>query len=230
MPELQELVAPPPRPDFRDRLWERVDGRERRESRRRRAAAAVAVVAAAATLTATGVLARGHRTEAVASKTFDRTSSCAVSYQGGVPVFRLQAHARYRFFQNKQWFSFPAVAALLTKEGAGLGSVAAVAGGYGTGGKETCGPAPQIPLSRSGLSLEGVYKPGEAGMGGMDNGAQCIVGTQIVVRVHAVVGSNDIPVSGAIAVRTGKKLRPVVYVEWTPKRVAVYMSDDCYYS
>src|SRR3954454_17347002 len=202
MPDLHDLAAPPPPAGFRDRLWERVAERERRDGKRRRATAAVVVVAAAAALTATGVLALGHRPTAVMGKTFDRTSSCAVSYQGGVPVFRLQAHARYRFFQNKQWFSFPAVAALLTKEGAGLGSVAAVAGGYGTGGKETCGPAPQNPLSRSGLSLEGVYKPGEAGMGGMDNGAQCIVGTQIVVRVHAVVGSNDIPVSGAIGVRT----------------------------
>jgi hypothetical protein len=229
MPDLQELVAPPAPPDFRERLWERAARRERRDSLRRRVVAVAAALAAAATLTATGVLALGHRT-AVASKTFDETASCAVTYQGGVPVVRLQAHAGYRFFQNKRWFSFPAVAGLLTKEGIGLGSVAAVAGGYGIGDKESCGPARRIPLSRSGLPLEGVYRSGESGMGAMDSGAQCMVGTHIAVRVHAVVGQNDIPATGEIAVRTGKNLRPVVYVEWTPKRVAVYMSDDCYYS
>jgi|tagenome__1003787_1003787.scaffolds.fasta_scaffold20930001_3 hypothetical protein len=230
MPDLHDLAAPPPPAGFRDRLWERVAERERRDGKRRRATAAVVVVAAAAALTATGVLALGHRPTAVMGKTFDKTSSCVVTYQGGVPVFRLQAHARYRFFQNKQWFSFPAVAALLTKEGIGLGSVGAVPDGYSIGASDSCTATRQIPLSRSGLPLEGIYKPGEAGMGAMDSGAQCMVGTRIAVRVHAVVGPNDTPVSGAIAVRTGKKLRPVVYVEWTPNRVAVYMSDDCYYT
>jgi hypothetical protein len=230
MAELQDLAAPPGPADFRDRLWERVAERERRDGRRRRAVATAIAVAAAATLTATGVLALGHRSAAVASKTFDSMRSCAVTLQGGVPVVRLQAHGTYRFFQNNQWFSFGAAAALLTKEGVGLGGVASVRGGYGAGDPGFCKPTAQIPLSRAGLPLEGVYKAGEAGIGSMDNGAQCLVGGHIAVRVHAVVGRNDTPTSGAIAVRTGKKLRPVAYVEWTPKRVAVYMSDDCYYS
>ena len=229
MPELQELVAPPAAPDFRERLWERVAERERRESRRRRTAAAVIAVAAAA-LTTTGVLALGHRSAAVAGKTYDATHSCAVTIQGGVPVVRLQAHGTYRFYQNNQWFNFAANAGLLTKEGVSLGGVGNVRGGYGGGDSTFCKRTAQIPLTRAGLPLEGVYKAGEAGMGGMDNGAQCLVGGHVTVRVHAVVGRNDTPTSGTLAMRTGKKLRPVVYVEWTPKRVAVYMSDDCFYS
>jgi hypothetical protein len=230
MPDLEELVAPPAAPDFRERLWERVAERERRETRRRRTVAAVAAVAAAAALTTTGVLALGHRTATVAAKTYDATRSCTVTIQGGVPVVRLQAHATYRFYQNNQWFTFPANASLLTKEGVGLGGLGNASRGYGSGDPGFCRPAPQIPLTHVGLPLEGVYKAGEAGIGSMDNGAQCLVGAHIAVRVHAVVGRNDRPTSGALAVRTGKKLRPVAYVEWTPKRVAVYMSDDCSYS
>src|SRR3954464_3337282 len=100
MPDLEELVAPPAAADFRERLWERVAERERRETRRRRTIAAVVAVAAAAALTTTGVFALGHRTGAVAAKTYDATRSCAVTIQGGVPVVRLQAHARYRVYQN----------------------------------------------------------------------------------------------------------------------------------
>jgi hypothetical protein len=63
----------------------------------------------------------------------------------------------------------------------------------------------------------------------MDSGATCWVGSHVTVRLRVVVGPNDTPVSGTVAMRTGKKkLRPVLYVDWTPKRVAVYMSDDCH--
>jgi len=48
------------------------------------------------------------------------------------------------------------------------------------------------------------------------------------MRVHANIGRNDTPVSGQLALWTGKKLHPVAFVQWTPKRVAVYLSDDCH--
>jgi hypothetical protein len=229
MPDLQELVAPPADPEFRERLWERVADRERREARRRGAAAAVAVVAIAGALTTTGVLALGGRDGAAAAKTYDATRSCAVTVQGGVPVVRLQAHAAYRFFQNGQWFTFPSVVGLMTKEGTGLGGLSAFPDSYRFRNPGICTPAKVIPLSHAGLRLDGVYKTGEPGVGSTDNGAQCLVGGHVSVRVHAVVGRNDAPTSGTLAVRTGKKLRPILYVDWTPKRVTVYLSDDCNY-
>jgi hypothetical protein len=228
MPELQDLAAPPAEPRFRERLWDRVAERERRDTRRRRVSAAALAVVAAGALTTTGVLAFGHRGDAAAAGSRDGTRSCSVTLQGGVPVVRLQAHATYRFYQNNQWFTFPAVAGLLTKEGVGLGGFGNTRGGYGFGDPGFCKPAAQIPLSHAGLPLDGVYKTGEAGIGSMDNGAQCLVGTKIIVRTHVMVGRNDTPTAGSLAVRTGKKLRPVLYVDWTPKRVAVYLSDDCH--
>jgi hypothetical protein len=226
---LEQLVAPSAPADFRELLWERVAERERRAARRRVAAGAVVAIAAAGALSAAGVLALGRHDAGGAAKRYDATRSCSVSIQGGVPVVRLQAHSTYRFYNNGKWFTLAANAGLLTKEGDGLGGVGAVPGGYRFRNPGICGPAPQIPLTRSGLPLAGVFKPGEPGIGSTDNGAQCLVGAHVTVRVRAVVGSNDTPISGALAMRTGKKLRPVVYVDWTPKRVAVYMSDDCNY-
>ena len=84
-----------------------------------------------------------------------------------------------------------------------------------------------LPLTPSGLPREGVYLGKDDGLGGL-NGAQCLVGARATIRVHASIGRNDAPVSGQLALWTGKKkLRPVAFVDWTPKRVTVYLSDDC---
>ena len=89
-------------------------------------------------------------------------------------------------------------------------------------------PAKALPLKPSGLPLYDVYTNGQAGLGAMDSGAQCFVGARATMRVHASIGRNDTPVSGQLALWTGKKPHPVAFVQWTPKRVAVYLSDDCH--
>jgi len=160
--------------------------------------------------------------------TYDRTMTCAIPIQGGVPVVRLQAHSSYSTVTFWKKYSLVSNVGLLDAQGHSVGGVGAARQGYGfsTGGQ--CKPAARVPLAASGLPLYDVYKPGDAGLGSMDNGAMCLVGGHVRVRVHAVV-RNDLPQSGRLTLWTGtKKLRPVVFVDWAPKRVAVYMSDDCH--
>src|SRR4051794_40086062 len=89
--DLHDLVAPEPRPRFREELWELAEQRERSAARRWRALALAAVVVAAAALSGVaGVLAYGRQS----AVTIDRTIACPVPIQGGVPEFHLYAVAR----------------------------------------------------------------------------------------------------------------------------------------
>src|SRR5205085_5174337 len=91
--DLHSLTAPPPRPGFRDELWERAEAAERRAAQRWRATAFVAIAGALVATSAAGVLA--VRGGPGFTGTYDRTMSCPVPIQGGVPVLRLQAHSTY---------------------------------------------------------------------------------------------------------------------------------------
>src|SRR2546421_534048 len=84
--DLSSLTAPPPRPGFRDELWERAEAAERRAARRWRATAFVAIAGALVATSAAGVLA--VRGGPAFTGTYDRTMSCPVPIQGGVPVVR----------------------------------------------------------------------------------------------------------------------------------------------
>src|SRR5438067_6320426 len=96
MPDLRldDLVAPPARPGFREQLWERIEQRERTASRRWRTVAVVAFGSAVAAASAAGVLAFG--TAGGSSGPIDRTLSCPVSVVGGVNLLRLGATARQK--------------------------------------------------------------------------------------------------------------------------------------
>lgn len=222
---LHDLTAPQPRPRFRDELWERAEAAERRAARRRRAVAIGALACAIAASASAGVMALQR--VATFTGTYDRTMSCAVPIRGGAPVVRLGAHSAYSTITFGKKFSVVAFAGFSTGTGGGLGSVADMRKGYGFPADSPCTAAASVPLAPSGLPLYEVYKPGEAGLGSMDNGATCLVGGHVRVRVHTVV-RKDVPQFGQLALWTGtKKLRPVAFVDWAPKRVALYMSDDC---
>lgn len=224
-----DRLTPPEPSAFFDDLWDGIDARQRTVSRRWRASAIAAASVAVAAMSAAGVLAfeRGGGTAAATS--YDRTMSCPMALKGGVPVFKLQAAARHSFYNNGQTFRQPGVAAIQDANGQGFGSVGSAQHGYGFASPELCRAAPAVPLAPSGLALEGVYRQGQFGLGG-DFGVTCLVGNRVTIRVQAVIGRNDTPVSGRIAVRTGieKKARPVAYVKWTPTRVDVYLSPDCH--
>jgi hypothetical protein len=221
-----ERLTPSEPADFFDDLWDGIDVRERTVSRRWRAAAIVSATVALAAVSAAGVLAF-ERGGAGALTTYDQTMSCPMALKGGVPIFKLQAAAKHSFYNNGQTFTQAGNAFIEDTNGQGFGGVGAAPHGYGFPNPELCRSAARVPLAPSGLALEGVYRQGQFGLGG-DFGVTCLVGNRVTIRVQAVIGRNDTPVSGRIAVRTGKKARPVAYVRWTPTRVDVYLSPDCH--
>jgi hypothetical protein len=227
MPELRDLVAPPARHDFRERLWERAAERDRIVARRWRAVAIAAVAAATAAVSAAGVLALGTGADASAARTFDETRSCPVAIQGGLPVAMLSAHSTLTQRNNGQVFTMVSFTGLADRNGHTLGGVSGVAHGFGWA-DELCTRAKPIPLARSGLPLYAIFEPGERGLGSWDSGAACWVASRISVRIRAAIDAKDRATSATLVLRSGRKLRPIAYVEWRPRRVAVYMSDDCH--
>lgn len=223
-PGLEDLVAPPARPGFREELWERAEARERAVARGWRAVAIAAVALAAAALGAAGVLAFGGGT-AVATGTYDRTASCPVPVQGGVPAFQLVGDTRLRTFNNGTWQVFPGQ--ILIQVGAQQIELAGLAGSPGGLGftSTACRSAARVPLTHAGLPPATIVGPGD-GLGSR-NGLTCLSGSRITVRIRATVDRANAPIAAQVAIRTGKKLRPLAFLDWTPKRIVAYVSPDC---
>jgi hypothetical protein len=128
---------------------------------------------------------------------FDRTVSCPVPELGGVNVVDLSAGRT----------------SVLLELPSPLGQPRQLADAFRGHPAEInlswCKPAPPIPLARGTLPR----------LGQLDN--TCWSGATIVVRLRATA-------TGAqLAIRTGRKQRPLAYVEWTGKRVAAYGTSDC---
>lgn len=231
-PELHDLVAPPPPPDFRDRLWELAEERAHRRAWRWRVVALAATAAGAAAVSAATVLAFGSGA-AAPTTTFDQTVRCTVPVVGGAPVFVLRAepdHSTAISGGSKMLFLAGQVDVVLDATGIGYGQVFAagftsVRNGWGPADKNLCKPAPRIPLSHAGIPREGVYVKGETGLNG-GAGARCLSGATITVRVHATIVAGA-ATAGQVAVRSGKHLRPMAFVDWTPKRLTTYLTSDC---
>jgi hypothetical protein len=189
---LHDLVAPPPRPRFREELWERAAAGERRRRRVRRLVLLAACVCGLAATASAGVVAFQHL-----SASFDRTVSCPVPEMGGVNVIELSAGKTSVLLQLPSSFGQP------------KGLADAFRGHPAEVNLSWCKPAPAIPLTRGALPR----------LGQLDN--TCWAGTTIVVRLHATAKGAQ------LAIRTGKKLRPFAYAEWTGTHVAVYGTSDC---
>jgi hypothetical protein len=161
-----------------------------------------------------------------APASFDRTLSCD---RPAGPVVSLEAHSSFTLGANSTSpASFPAVAALFNSTDQPYGSVTASAHGYGFSGKACAKKAAAIPLTPAGLRLVGDFKSGDTGLGVTNYPAHCVVGKRVVVRIHAALGDGDVPTSGSLAMRAGgAKLRPLVFVAWTPQRVRVYLAASC---
>jgi hypothetical protein len=223
--ELEDLVAPPPRERFREELWERAQQQDRRIARRWRALAIVAMVVAAGALGTAGVLAFGSG-PAVANGTYDRTASCPVPIQGGVPAFQLWGGTHARAHYNGAWHAIPAQVAVYTGLGSTnqLAAVAEAPGGFGFPSTASVTVA-RAPLTQAGLPAAEVFVKGD-GLGS-GNGMTCLSGSRITIRIHATLDSTNTPVAAKVAIRTGKKARSIAYLDWTPKRLVAYVSPDC---
>lgn len=221
--KLEDLVAPPPRPRFREELWEKAQARDREVARRWRAAAVVFAVVAIAAVSAAGVFALGSGT----ARTTDRTVSCPVPIQGGVPVFQLRAGAQARTYYSDAWHDVAGLMLITVgPQMAQLAGVTSAVGGYGLD-SNICSTTAPIPLAPSGLPLEAVLTPKTSGLGSSMGGKSCLVGSRITIRLRTIFGSSGAPIAARLAVRTGKRPRPVVYLDWTPRRITAYVSSDC---
>jgi hypothetical protein len=48
----------------------------------------------------------------------------------------------------------------------------------------------------------------------------------VTLRLRATI-TKGMAVAAQLAVRSGKKQRPIAYFDWTPKKVTAYLTDDC---
>jgi len=229
MIDLDEFVAPPARPGFREDVIRKGERERAAAGQRRVALLAVVSGVVVASFSTAGVFAL----EAGGTpRLIDRTQSHPAVVQGGVPVFHIAAHAHGVTRSQKTGGLVPLAAQLsiyveqtatqwLYYEG-----VTDAKKGFQTALEPQCSKAPQVPLGPAGLPKEGVYVRNGPGLGG-DFGYRCLSGNRITIRMHAVISKAGAPTAAQLIVRTGKKLRPVAFIDWTPSKVTTYLSLDC---
>lgn len=231
-PRLDRLAGPRLSAGFRDRLRDGIHEREERSRRRWRTAALALMATTAAGAVSAAVLAFSGNT----SVTVDRTISCPVAVQGGAPVFNVSASVRRilhvagkREIQpggvgatagvvSTKTFSY--AQALAGDLSAGADSMKA---GYSFD-NTICNPASRIPLTGSGLP-----KPTRLTSTSLDSsaGGRCLFFSVIRIRMRVTLNHAGVPTAAKMAIRGGKKLRPVAFIEWTPKLATVSVSSDC---
>jgi hypothetical protein len=150
------------------------------------------------------------------AKTIDRTVSCPVSVISGMPSVGFRAQL---FKRSAGWW-------VASQPGAPPGGVfvSTLSGPPGLKVDPICAGAPRIPLARGALPRLAALDPTNYVIE-----QTCQSGGRIVVRVHASF-RGGFSVSGQAAVLTGAKLRPLLYVSWTTRRMAIYApTGDCTY-
>jgi hypothetical protein len=229
--DLHDLVAPPPAADFRERLWEQAEEWQRRRARLWRVAALAATAVAVASIGAAGVFALDKGVATATPPTFDQSISCQVVVRGGIPVVDLTT-------QPTGWYAVngvkkPSVATMLlstTSLGGGASATyLSFQSGphvYGPLKDAPCTKARAIPLAREGLPVFQTLTAPSATNTAAAN-LSCFTGSTIAIRQHLKLAKGT-PVAGQVAVRTGKTLRPLLYVDWTPKKITVYAAADCH--
>jgi hypothetical protein len=232
--ELLERVVRPARPGFYEELWDRIQAAERAAARRWRAVAVVAIAAAIGATTAAGVLAFDH----TARGTIDETFSCPVPERGGVNLLNLFARIKGspptvvhgKRVANPATVEVDAGRTLLMNAGAPViyqatyaGASTAYKGGY-TFDRQVCKSTRPIPLSSASLHAAGTFK----GTHGGGVARECWLASVATVRLRVTLGRSGLPVSARLALRSGKKLHPTAYVEWTPTLVRAWLSPSCH--
>jgi hypothetical protein len=219
---LADLEAPPASPEFRSELQRRIETGERLARGRRRAAALVAVVAAVVIVSATSVSAFHEQT-----KPLDRTMTCAVPQTGG--VYRVDLLARVRgpgtnfggvVVPNRAEAAFNA--GDTGPNNTSLASVVDFPNGFGFN-DQLCHGAAAVPLARAGLPSVGSV----TGTKGATIAKECWLAPVVTVRMHVTFGASGKPVSAKLVLRSGRRLRPAAYIDWTPTRASAFASAAC---
>ena len=172
---------------------------------------------------ATGALAFGG---AASAGSLDETLSCPIAIQGGIPVVRISTHAHYAERNNGQMYAPPPLVRFSDRNEQNFVVATAAARGYGYA--TFCKRAARIPLTPGTLPKFGTYRNGSPGTGIGVNSVDCFVGARATLRMRVTLGTGDRPTAAQISLRTGPKLRPIAFVDWTPNQVVVYATDDCH--
>jgi hypothetical protein len=225
MIQLDDLHAPPARPEFREELRRRIETGERLARRRRRAAALVAVVAAVGIASAASVSAFRQGTRPPA----DATYACTVPQVGG--IYRVDAVARVRgpatnaggvMIPNRAEATFSA-ASPMTPQGTSLVGLDEFPNGFGSSDQLCRATRANVPLTHAALpSVSRV-----SGTKGATISKECWLAPTVTIRAHVAYDDSGVPTSAQLVLRSGKRLRPAAFIDWTPTRVAVYTAPSC---
>ena len=191
-------------------------------------------VAALGATTAAGVLAFGR----TARGTIDETFSCPVPERGGVNLVNLFARVKGspptlihgKRVANPATVEVDAGRTLLMNAGVPIiyqatyaGASTAYKGGY-TFDRQACKSTASIPFTSAGLRASGTFK----GTHGGGVARECWLASVATVRLRVTLGRSGLPVRARLALRSGKRLRPAAYVEWTPTLVRAWLSPSCH--
>jgi len=248
MPELDDLVPPPPRRSFHDELWEKIAAAEHAAARRWRTIAVAAATVAIAGTSAAGVLAFGSS----GGGPLDRTLSCPAPqdrldvlahvkgpstfvYQAGSPDPNKVVPFHRGWPIHTKLVTHPALVEVDAGRhivlNAGIttlyqttfaGASPSYKSGYSFDGT-VCKQAKTIPFTSTGLKKIGVF----TGTQGGGVSAECPLASPATLRMRVTLGKSGTPTAATLTLRGGKKLRPVAYVEWAPKRVSVWLAVGC---
>lgn len=88
-----------------------------------------------------------------------------------------------------------------------------------------CKSAPAIPLARSALPSLGVFSHA----GNTQLAESCLVAANSLatVRMRVTLSAFGVPVAAQVAVRAGKRQRPLAFIDWTPTRFTAFASAAC---
>jgi hypothetical protein len=213
---LEERIAnhlrPPEQPHFLEELWERAERAAARSARRWRLTAIATTAVALTAVSAAAIYAFDGAW--FTARIVDKTITCSVPDQGGVNLVRVGAGPR----GNAQ---YPVPAALAVSAGYSGNPLwyvllSEARKGY-TLDHSLCKPRSRVPLAADGLpaltAQRGILR-------------ECWIAPQMALRLHVKFGSKGKPVAAQLAIRSGKRLRPVAYVSWTPKRVRAFVSKN----
>jgi len=222
--KLDDLHAPPARPEFPEELRRRIETGERLARGRRRAAALVALVAALVVAGAASVSAFRQQTRPT-----DATYACTVPNVGGVN--RVDAIARVRgpatnaggvMIPNRAEATFSA-ASPMTPDGTSLVGLDEYRNGFGSSDQLCRATHTAIPLTHTGLRTVQTV----SGTKGATIRRECWLASTVTIRAHLVYSRLGVPTSAQLVLRSGKKLRPAAFIDWTPTRVSVYTAPSC---
>jgi len=217
--EAAEQHEPPASETFFEELWRAAEQRQRASARRWRRTAFVLAAVAAAAVAAAGVMA-SSQTEA---STIERSMTCHVSDQ--MAGRHLQLTTSVTTPRNAAYLNFttrPGINAEATTQYALSFRHAREPIVWGTSTNLCQSGGPAGALAPSGLPAQDVVTTHF--IGGFE--LSCTAPATVVVRARITISGGK-PVAAKLAVRSASTAKPILFVVWSPTRVASWFSSRC---